>query len=93
MLSLVKRWLSRKKTGEAYDAEAASRLDGWLTPIQVEGDGQQYPAGQRASDKGVLSMSLDDYLELLGWTARALLAEQGGAIPGGLPAILERLGR
>ena len=72
--------------------EVASRFDGWLTPIQVEGDGQQYPAGQRASDKGVLSMSLDDYLELLDWTARELRAEQGGAIPGGLPAILERLG-
>ncbi len=48
-------------------------------------------SGFRASDKGLLPMSLDDYLDLLGWTARALRAEQGGAIPGGWPAILERL--
>ena len=71
---------------------AASRFDGWLTPIQVEGDGQEYPAGQRASDQGVLSISLDDYLELLDWTARELRMDQGGAVPLRLPVVLERLG-
>ena len=66
---------------------AASRFDGWLTPIQVEGDGQEYPAGQRASDKGVLSISLDEYLELLDWTARELRMDQGGAVPHRLPLV------
>jgi hypothetical protein len=70
----------------------ASSFDGWLTPIHVEGDGQQYPGGQRASDKGVLSISLDEYLELLDWTGRVLRPDKPGAIAGSLPPILERLG-
>jgi hypothetical protein len=71
---------------------AASDCDGWLTPIDVAGDGQGYPPGQRASDKGVLPMSLDEYLQLLDWTGRQLRQDKRGAIPSELPPILERLG-
>jgi hypothetical protein len=74
------------------DPAEASRFDGWLTPLQVEGDGQPYPAGQRASNKGVLSMALDDYLELLHWTAAALRTDHEAATTRELPAILDRLG-
>ena len=49
-------------------------------------------SGGPALDKGVLSMSLDEYLELLGWTARACAASREGRFPGGLPATLERCG-
>jgi hypothetical protein len=47
--------------------------------------------GRRASDKGLLSLSLDSYLELLDWTGRQLRAGKPGAIPAHMAPILERL--
>jgi hypothetical protein len=47
----------------------------------------------RASDKGLLTISLEKYLELLDWTGRQLGSQQGrGSIPASLAPILERLG-
>jgi len=46
----------------------------------------------RASDKGLLPISLSDYLSLLDWTGRQLRAAgKGGSIPAHLAPILERL--
>jgi hypothetical protein len=45
----------------------------------------------RASDKGLLPIALDDYLELLDWTGREVRSGKRGAIPEHLAAILERL--
>jgi hypothetical protein len=73
------------------DPGVASSFDGWLTPIHLAGDGQDYPAGQRASDEGVLSYSLDEYLQVLDWTGRQLRSDKRGAIPADLPPILDRL--
>ena len=82
------RMARRSKAGRA----AASSFDGWLTPIHLEGDDQGYPAGQRASDKGVLPFSLDEYLQVLDWTGRQLRPDKRGSIPTDLPPVLERLG-
>ncbi len=53
------------------------------------------PAGsirpRRASDRGLLPMSLETYLELLDWTGRQLRAGASGMIPAGLESILVRL--
>ncbi len=49
-------------------------------------------SGFRASDKGLLPMSLDDYLRLLDWTGRQVREDKRGAIPADLAPILERLG-
>ena len=52
--------------------EDAQQWDGFLAPLHVRGDGRDYaPAGQlgsfRASDGGILDVTLDDYLSLLDW--------------------------
>ena len=51
----------------------------------------QSRSGRRASDHGLLSISLDDYLRLLDWTGRQLRHGKRGAIPKSLAPILDRL--
>ena len=51
-----------------------------------------HTAGDRASDKGFLPMSVADYLELLDWTARQIRADKRGATPVTANRIFERLG-
>ena len=71
------------------------RVDRWLAPLTLERDQLgEMPAkdGFRASDKGLLPMSLDDYLRLLDWAGRAERRGKRGAIPAELSPILERLG-
>ena len=46
---------------------------------------------RRASDRGLLPMTLQSYLELLDWTGRQLRAGTRGVIPQGLESILNRL--
>ena len=45
----------------------------------------------RASDKGLLPISLDDYLMLLDWTGRQIRQDKKRAIPSELAPILQRL--
>lgn len=52
---------------------------------------ERFPA-RRASDRGFLATTLDEYLKLLDWTGRQLRRGKRGAIPKRLPPILERLG-
>jgi hypothetical protein len=49
-------------------------------------------AHRRVSNKGFLSMSVDDYLRVLDWTGRQIRGEKHGAIPADLAPILERIG-
>jgi len=71
--------------------------DGFLSPLSI--DEQHDPigpcvseSGKRASDKGFLAMSLEDYLQLLDWTARAVAPGKRGSTPASAPPILQRLG-
>ncbi len=48
-------------------------------------------SGRRASDMGVLPISLDDYLKLLKWTARLLRSGERTTIPKDLGTILDSL--
>lgn len=69
--------------------------DSWLAALTLQADHLgDVPclSGKRASDKGLLSMTLDDYLQLLDWSGRQLRANKRGAIPANLAPILERLG-
>ena len=52
----------------------------------------QSASGERASDKGLLSMSLEGYLQLLDTSGRMIREDKSGAIPAELAPILERLG-
>ena len=70
-------------------------IDSWLAPLSLQADhlgDVPCESGERASDKGLLSMSLDEYLQLLDWSGRQLRADQRGAIPDHLAPILQRLG-
>jgi hypothetical protein len=46
---------------------------------------------RRASNRGCLFMSLDQYLQLLDWTGRQLRRDKPGVISGDLKPIMERL--
>lgn len=77
------------------------RLDnphsGWLSPIEI--DEARDPigpdaedSGRRPSRKGVASMSVARYLQLLDWVGRTVRSDKRGSIPAELAPILERIG-
>ncbi|MCO8121559.1 hypothetical protein NHH03_07415 [Stieleria sp. TO1_6] len=72
------------------------RRDAWLAPLtlgeQLADDPQSSSGGVRASDKGFLSLNLNDYLTLLNWTAEQKAEGSGHNVPQRLQAILTRLG-
>jgi REP element-mobilizing transposase RayT len=67
---------------------------GWLAPIALEPARKKVrekPSARRASNKGCLSLTLDEYLQLLDWTGRQVRRNTTGAIPVACAPILERL--
>jgi len=71
------------------------RQDRWLAPLTLEPDHLgDVPSAERyrSSDKGLLSMSLSDYLRLLEFAGRQVRPGKHGAIPADLEPILTRLG-
>ncbi len=87
------------ETASAHETESRQRSpDEWLCRLTID---EREPVnseamtrsatGSRASDKGLLPISLDDYLRLLDASGR--IAREGkGAIPADLAPIVERLG-
>jgi hypothetical protein len=77
---------------------ATAGPDDWLCPLTIqEHDPDQRGAVRshlpwRASDKGLLAIGLEKYLELLDWTGRQIGSKCQGSIPASLAPILERLG-
>jgi hypothetical protein len=78
-------------------AGSGARPDAWLAPIALE-ESRTVPGplssttGRRASDKGFLPLSVEDYLSLLDWTGRQLVRGRRRAIPNYLPPLLARVG-
>jgi len=74
------------------------KRDRWLCELTLD-EGAQADVSQdvcsetpwRASDKGLLPISLDDYLKLLDWTGRQVRQDKKGSIPSELAPILQRL--
>ena len=67
---------------------------GWIASVQLEAKpskSRETQGARRASNKGCLSMSLDQYLQLLDWTGRQLRRDKPGVISSDLKPILERL--
>ncbi len=76
--------VGNSNTGHAPDAA--------LVPICETGEaGNATAPWHRASDKGFLPMSADDYLSLLDWTGRQRRVDKRGVIPQDFLPILERL--
>jgi REP element-mobilizing transposase RayT len=94
------RIAARQAAAESATASAAGyggARDGWLSPVPDADMGQtpqelsvSQPA-MRASNRGFLPLSLDDYLALLDWTGRQVRVDKRGSIPAQLRPILERL--
>ena len=70
-------WLAELTLGEGPDADVRAGLTS-STPY-------------RCTDKGLLPLSLPQYLELLDWSGRQIVAGKSGSIPDHLAPILERL--
>ncbi|TWU05025.1 transposase [Stieleria varia] len=71
--------------------------DSFLAPVEIdESNGETSPvasqSGTRCSDKGFLWFPLEQYLELLDWTARQIAEGKHGKTPEHLAPILQRLG-
>jgi len=64
-----------------------------LSPVELERrEGTLISnSNQRASDRGFLTITQDQYLALLDWTGRQVRADKRGTIPAELASILERL--
>lgn len=88
--------LDSRGASDASDVPSARghRRSGWLVPISIEeGDGYDGAGeGRRASNRGLLSLPLEKYLELVDWSGRQLRHDKRGVIPGHLKPLLERLG-
>jgi REP element-mobilizing transposase RayT len=74
-----------------------TRRDDFLAPLELSGDSVSAAAtssrtGLRCSDKGFLSMTTREYLQLLDWTARQSVEGKRGSTPESMPPILRRLG-
>ena len=94
------------KAGEASDQSAADRrkaaqLDGFLSPLCTTGDGQTsefgyLPAGcdgsRRATDVGVLDLTLENYLQILEWVGRQPHEGKRGQIDSDAPSALASFG-
>jgi hypothetical protein len=86
-------------TGLNEEAEHRRRLlaASFLAPVDLrESSGQMGPqvsvCGVHCSDKGLLPMSRQEYLELLDWSARQTASGKRGRTPNDLPPIVRRLG-
>ena len=67
--------------------------DHWLSPVELARSERNLPSisERRASDRGFLPLTEDQYLELLDWTGRQVRSDKRGSIPSDLAPILERL--
>ena len=75
---------------------AADRPDGWLGELALpperkadESRADSSRTGRRASDLGILPVSLEDYARLLTWTAKQLRGGQRDTIPADLATVLD----
>jgi hypothetical protein len=102
----IRGWHLRKQGADARVAASSERLelamqapDGWLGELTLEEESgamesewaMRSRTGRRASDKGLLPLTLEKYLGLLEWTGLQLREGTRGAVPAGLAPILERL--
>lgn len=75
---------------------AANRPDGWLGELTLPPERKSDAAradcsrtGRRASDLGILPISLEAYTTLLHWTAEQLRSGQRDTVPANLAAVLD----
>lgn len=89
----------RAVRGASQPTPIGSLSDGWLCELTLDERAQlddprlfSSASARRASDMGLLSITLDEYLELLDTSGRIVREGKTGAIPQHLAPILDRLG-
>ena len=77
---------------------ARDRADGWMAELTLRPERKDEAemaytsrTGRRASDLGILPISLETYLKLLKWTQKTLASGERKTIPKDLESVLERL--
>ncbi len=90
--------LFQRLEAQSQRKNARDRADGWMAELTLRPERKTDEAlcyasrsGRRASDLGVLPISLEDYLKLFRWTARLLKSGQRSTIPKDLESVLDRL--
>ena len=75
-------------------ADSGPIPDCWLSPIELARDhcDESGDPCHRASNRGCVPISLNEYLMLLDWTGRQIVNGKRGRIPTNMAPILERLG-
>jgi hypothetical protein len=94
----IEAWLARRAELGARTGAELQLADNWLCELTLDERAAAYTGpevsgqtGCRASDKGLLPIRLEEYLELLDWTGRTVREGKSGAIPAHLDHILDRL--
>ena len=87
----------RRKSRRRNPTGKRIRRDGWLAPMTMQrrnlaAEPQAHRKGLRASDKGFLAISREDYFELLQWTAKQGLQVAGEHVPKPLAKRLASVG-
>jgi len=86
---------------ERVSSSTSEKPDRFLSPLSIDESSDPIgpcasESGERCSDKGFLPMPkpmpIEDYLELLDWTARQVVPGKRGSTPSALPPVLARLG-
>ncbi len=90
--------LFQRLQAQGMRKNAADRPDAWLGELTLPPERKSDEAlayasrsGRRASDQGILPISLADYVKLLQWTAQQLRSGQRSTIPHDLAAVLDHL--
>ena len=100
--SAQERLADLKAASKCTDTAAADRAcehgpkAGWLQPVQLEPKRKavrKKDTNRRASNRGFLSMTLAEYLQLLDWTGRQIRRDgKSGSTPPELRSLFDRLG-
>ncbi|MCA9169613.1 MAG: hypothetical protein KDB23_18195 [Planctomycetales bacterium] len=96
---LTKQQLGYLESGGTNKSIAGFLPDGWMCELTLDEHADlndpsmtRSATKRRASDKGLLPITLDKYLELLDASGRIVHSGKSGVIPSHLAPILERLG-
>lgn len=89
--------VDRRRVTKRRSPDKRIQRDQWLAPLTLDQSRMgNYPeisrSGVRASNKGFLSLTWDDYLALLKWTIDSESAARNLDVPPKLNSILERVG-
>ena len=88
-------WWRIQAEFEGETAMQGQPIDAWLARLTLrEADLSDVPSttGHRSSDKGLLPLSLKNYVRLLDYAGRQKYSGKRGVIPADLAPVLERLG-